>query len=141
MFIFQTRAEGLWGAAGLILGAALSATVVSALGHSASTLPLSSPDRLQTDFSFRKADPTFPLPLSIVLPVVRNEEIEEAIKYFPVRKQTSVREEAIKGTHRLLWLTVWDWDTADGEPGNTISILSDTDRRIFKLTSHRIRIA
>ena len=39
-----------------------------------------------------------------------------------------------------MWLTVWDWDTAE-ETGDTISILSDDFRRYVTLNSRRTRIA
>jgi hypothetical protein len=39
-----------------------------------------------------------------------------------------------------LWLTAWDWDTAE-ETGNTISILSDGYRKYVTLNSRRTRIA
>ena len=62
------------------------------------------------------------LPQRIVVSVV-NDEVEAAINDFPAGTQRKVRNDVASGKYRLAWLTVWDWDTTEGEVGNTISIL------------------
>jgi hypothetical protein len=138
MLISKLRTGPLWGLGGFILGVVLSATAVGALGLSASTSTLPSPDKSKTNVLREVASS---IQQSIVLPIVKVDEIDAAIKDFPLYNQSQVREDVTNGKYRLLWLTAWDWDTAEGEPGNTISILSDTQRQIVTLNSHRARIA
>jgi hypothetical protein len=72
---------------------------------------------------------------------VRNDEVDAAINNFPASVQRKIRKDVANGKYRLMWLTTWDWDTAEGEVGNTISILSDDYRRYVTLTERRTRIA
>ena len=72
---------------------------------------------------------------------VKNDEIEAAINDFPLGVQRKIRTDVATGKYRLLWLTAWDWDTAEGEPGNTISIFSHDYRRFVTLAGRRTRIA
>ena len=127
----------IWGLAGFILGAALSGTAVGALGHTASTSP--QPQAPQALVQNAGASPV--LPQRIIVSRVKDDEIEAAINDFPVGVQRKVRIDVAKGKYRLLWLTAWDWDTAEGEAGNTISILSHDYRRFVTLTERRTRIA
>ena len=80
------------------------------------------------------------LPQRVILPVVTKDEIEAAIKNFPVGVQPKIRKDVTSGKYRLLWLTAWDWDVAV-ELGDTVSILSNDYRRFVQLSTHRTRIA
>jgi hypothetical protein len=81
------------------------------------------------------------VPQRFLLTIVESDEIEAAIKDFPFKGQKKLREELTSGTTRLLWLTAWDWDTAEGEPANTILISTDNYRQIVSLNNRRTRIA
>lgn len=69
------------GLGGLILGVALSATVGGALGLSFSP----SPGKSQTKTAEVSVASSISLPQLFVLPVVKNDEIEAAIKDFPIK--------------------------------------------------------
>jgi hypothetical protein len=131
----------IWGLAGFILGAALSGTAVGALGHSTSTLPAPPSDKPQVQAPVGNADASRVLPQRIVVSVVKADEVEAAIKTFAEGAQRKIRKDVASGKYRLAWLTVWDWDTAEGEVGNTISILADDYRRYVTLNERRTRIA
>jgi hypothetical protein len=73
--------------------------------------------------------------------MVRNDELDEAIKDFCPKCQLQVRQDLRDGKYRLLWLTVWDWDTAEGEPANTVIITTDVYRQIIALNNRRTRVA
>ena len=45
-----------------------------------------------------------------------------------------------RGTKRLLWLTIWDWDTQNAD-GDTVEIRSGTYTRRVKLAATHQRIA
>jgi len=130
------RTGPIWGLAGFILGAVLSGSAVGALGHSTSTSlsPLS--DKPQAQALVEKADASLVLPQRIIVSGVKSDEIEAAISDFPVGTQRKIRKDIASGKYRLLWLTAWDWDTAE-ETGNTISILSDDYRRYVTLNGRR----
>src|SRR4051812_30971354 len=113
----------VWGLGGVVLGVALSAATVGALRPSAATS--APPAKLQTEASVEGAESSSPLSQSIVLTVVKDNEIRVAIKDFPDGVQKKILLDVSSGKYRLLWLTVWDWDTAPDEAGNTISILTD----------------
>jgi hypothetical protein len=130
-----------WGLAGFILGALLSGVAVAALGHSASTSPSPLFDKPQAQASALSADASRVLPHRIVVSAVKNDDVEPAINTFAVGAQRKIRHDVASGKYRLVWLTLWDWDTAEGEVGNTISILSQDYRRFVMLTDRRARIA
>jgi hypothetical protein len=130
-----------WGLAGFILGVALSGTAVGALGHSTSTLLSLPSDTPQAQAPVSNADASRVLPQRVVVSVVRNDEVEAAINGFPVGVQRKIGKDVDSGKYRLVWLTTWDWDTAEGEVGNTISILSSDYRRFVTLTERRTRFA
>jgi len=134
------RTGPIWGLAGFILGAVLSGTAVGALGHSASTTFSPSSDKPQAQARVEQADASLVLPQRIIVSGVKSDEIEAAISDFPVGAQRKIRKDIASGKYRLLWLTAWDWDTAE-ETGNTISILSDDYRRYVTLNGRRTRIA
>jgi hypothetical protein len=141
MSMFKLERTGpIWGLTGFILGATLAGTAVGALGHSGSTLLSPSSYEPQTKALDTNADATFVLPHRVVVSVVKTDEIEAAIDGFPPAIKRKVRNDVASGKYRLLWLTVWDWDTAE-ETGDTISILSDDFRRYVTLNSRRARIA
>ena len=141
MPIFKLERTGpIWGLAGFILGAVLSGTAVGALGHSASTTFSPSSDKPQAQARVEQADASLVLPQRIIVSGVKGDEIEAAISDFPVGTQRKIRKDIASGKYRLLWLTAWDWDTAE-ETGNTISILSDDYRRYVTLNGRRTRIA
>ena len=141
MLILKLERTGpIWGFAGFILGAVLSGGAVGALGHSASTLLSPSSDKPQAQVLVEKADASLVLPQRIIVSGVKSDEIEAAINDFPIGAQRKIRKDIASGKYRLLWLTAWDWDTAE-ETGNTISILSDDYRRYVTLNGRRTRIA
>ena len=141
MPIFKLERTGpIWGFAGFILGAVLSGSAVGALGHSASTSLSPSSYKPQALAPVEKADATLVLPQRIIVSEVKSDEVDAAINTFAGGAQRKIRKEVSSGKYRLLWLTAWDWDTAD-ETGNTISILSDDYRRYVTLNGRRTRIA
>jgi len=141
MLKFNVQKAGpIWGLAGFILGAALSGTAVSALGHSAPTSPSPSPYKPQAQAPVVKEDATPVFPQRIVVSEIRKDEIEAAINTFAVGAQRKIRKDVASKKYRLVWLTVWDWDTPL-QAGDTISILSDDYRRYVTLNRQRTRIA
>lgn len=137
MRISELAARPVWGLGGLILGVILSAAIGGALGTSVSP----STNRAQTETADVKVASSISVPQRFILPIVKNEEIDAAIKDFPVKGQGQLREDLKNGEYRLLWLTAWDWDTAEGEPANTIIISTDIYRQLVALNSRRTRIA
>jgi hypothetical protein len=131
----------IWGLAGFVLGAVLSGGAVGALGHSTSTLPAPPSDKPQVQAPVGNSDASRVLPQRVVVSVVKNDEVEAAINTFASAAQPKIRKDVARGKYQLLWLTVWDWDTAEGEVGNTISILSGDYRRYVTLNERRTRIA
>jgi hypothetical protein len=141
MLMFKLERTGpIWGLTGFILGAALAGTAVGALGHSGPTLLSPSSYEPQTEALDSNADAALVLPQRVIASVVKIDEIEAAINNFSAGLQRKVRNDVASGKYRLLWLTVWDWDTAV-ETGDTISILSDDVRQYVTLNSRRTRIA
>jgi hypothetical protein len=134
------RIGPIWGLTGFILGAAFSGTAVGSLGHSGPTLLSPSSYEPQTQALDNNADASLVLPQRVIASVVKIDEIEAAINNFSAGLQRKVRNDVASGKYRLLWLTVWDWDTAV-ETGDTISILSDDVRQYVTLNSRRTRIA
>jgi hypothetical protein len=130
------RTGPIWGLVGFILGAVLSGSAVGALGPSTSMSSYKS----QAAAPVERADAALALPQRIIVSEVKTDEIESAIGTFAVAVQRKIRKDVASGKYRLLWLTAWDWDTAE-ETGNTISILSDGYRRYVTLNSRRTRIA
>jgi hypothetical protein len=120
-----------------VLGAALSGGAVAGFGPSIS-LAISSSSEAS---SVSNVNAPSVLPQRVVLSVARNNEIEEALQDIPAGVRPKIRADVFKGKYRLVWLTAWDWDTAPGEVGNTISILTDDYRRFVTLNEHRSRIA
>jgi len=55
-------------------------------------------------------------------------------------EESKLRDKMARDKSRLLWLTIWDWDTTSAL-GDTISITSDEYRRLIRLTSQRNRVA
>jgi hypothetical protein len=131
----------IWGLAGFVLGAVLSVGAAGVSGHSASTSPSPSFDKPQDQAPVDNANTSPLLPQRIVASFAKTEEVEAAIATFPVGAQRKIRKEVAAGKYRLAWLTLWDWDTAAGEIGNTISILTNDYRRYVTLNEHRTRIA
>ena len=128
------------GLAGFMLGITLSG-IIGALGHSSSpSLPPSS-DKPQAQAAAWNSDASHVISQRIVVSVVKDNEVEAAINTFAAGAQRKIRKDVANGKFRLAWLTVWDWDTAPGEVGNTISILSDDYRRYVTLTERRTPIA
>jgi hypothetical protein len=142
MPIFKLERTGpIWGVAGFILGVALCGGVVGAVGHSNATSPPPSSDKPQAVAPAEKADATaLALPQRIIVSEVKSDEMEAAIGTFALAAQRKIRKDVANGKYRLLWLTAWDWDTAE-ETGNTVSILSDGYRKYVVLNNRRTRIA
>src|SRR5213078_5307180 len=100
---------------------------------STATAPSPSPDHPPAA-AVSEAPVSLALPQKIVVSVVNKDEIEAAIQDFPAAVQPKIRKDVAAGKYRLLWLTVWDWDTSQ-ETGDTISILSNDYRRFVILNS------
>ena len=128
----------IWGLAGFFLGAVLTGGAVGALQPSA----LSSPpwDLPQVRAPVALDTPRI-VPQRIVASFIKAEEVEAAINTFAVGAQRKIRKDVAAGKYRLAWLTIWDWDTAAGEVGNTVSILTDDYRRYVTLKERRSRVA
>jgi hypothetical protein len=131
----------IWGLAGFSLGVVLSAVAVAALGSSAPTPSSPSFDKPHAQAPAWSADASPALPQRIVVSLVKNDEVEAAVNSFAAGAQRKIRKEVDSGKYRLVWLTLWDWDTAEGEVGNTISLLSGDYRRFVTLTERRARVA
>src|SRR3954462_7783726 len=128
-----------WGLAGFILGGVLSGGAVGALQHSLLTPPPTDEPQLQASVTNPDTSPV--LPQRILTSFIKSDEVEAAINTFPVSAQRKIRKEVAAGKYRLAWLTIWDWDTAAGEVGNAVSILTDDYRRYVTLNERRSRIA
>jgi hypothetical protein len=78
----------------------------------------------------------------ILVAPVKHDELEGAIATMslPHVEQQRIRDDVEEGKYRLVWITLWDWDTS-GEKGDTISLASDTYRRLFTLRNRRATIA
>jgi len=102
----------------------------------------------QTPVAARRIEPAHPLVQvktythRIVLAAIGRQDIDGAVATMglPHLEQQRIREDLEEGRYRLLWLTLWDWD-ASTEKGDTISISSDTYRRLFTLHNRRTTIA
>lgn len=123
--------ELIWGLVGLTLGALLSGAAVDALGKAGERVSSST----RQEAASRVVEHAFP----VYLPPVESNEIETAISSLPKKVQRLVREDLANKKYELLWLTIWDWDTAPGEEGDTVSITSDEFRRVITLNGHRTR--
>ncbi len=88
------------------------------------------------------ASTKFVMPDRVYLPSVAPQDYNQALDSMglspPERRQMRSDIEARKT--RLLWLTLWDWDTQT-ESGDTILITAGGYQRLFTLSSHRTRIA
>ena len=81
------------------------------------------------------------LPGRLSLPIVRPDEIAEALETMNLSSEERKRiKDELAGGRRLLWLTVWDWDTG-AETGDTISIRSGGYKRVLTMSNRRQRIA
>jgi hypothetical protein len=130
--LMPKRTGAIWGLIGFTLGALLSGAAVGAIGYSRALAP--SPNAKQeVHISHDESS------LRIFLPPVKSDEIDNALRFLPKKEQIKIREDVANQKYHLLWLTIWDWDTAAGEDGNTISITSDGFRRILTLNGRRTR--
>src|SRR4051794_38749488 len=98
----------IWGLAGFSLGVVLSAVAVAALGSSAPTPSSPSFDKPHAQAPAWSADASPALPQNLV----KNDEVEAAVNSFAAGAQRKIRKEVDSGKYRLVWLTLWDWDTA-----------------------------
>src|SRR5215813_13880213 len=128
------------GVIGFILGALISGTAVEAFHYPAalSPAPKAEVDDVPTAPAAARS-----FPQRIVLNAVKADELSAALGMMGVDKdgQLLFRAEVETGKYRLLWLTIWDWDTRDENDGDTISIGSGSYRRAIKLRNHRSQIA
>jgi len=130
-----------WGLGGFILGVALSAVAVGALGYSStsiSSLSLKS----QPDMRRINAEPPAAQTQRLMLFAVKSDELDGAIATMdlPAKEQRAVRHHLENHEYRLLWLTLWDWDS-ETTTGDTISITSDNYHRLLTLRNRRSKIA
>ena len=113
-----------------------SATSVSA--------PLRPSGKTKLIFSdhIESADSKFSLRSPVSLPGVAAQDYDEALESMALSTQERqrLRSDIDARKIRLLWLTLWDWDTQT-ESGDTISITAGEYQRSFTLSSHRTRIA
>ena len=125
------RPELICGLIGFTLGALLSGAAVGAIGYAGARVPSSTMQETATS----KIENVF----TAYLPPVKSDEIDAAISSLPKKEQRIIRQDLANQKYELLWLTVWDWDTAAGEEGNIISIASVDFRRIVTLNAQRTR--
>ena len=123
--------ELIWGLVGFTLGALLSGAAVDALGKVG--------ERVSSSTMQEAASKVIESSFAVYLPPVEGDEIETAISSLPKKIQPIIRDGLANKKYELLWLTIWDWDTAPGQEGNTVSITSDEFRRIITLNGHRTR--
>src|ERR1035438_3715114 len=126
-----TRPELICCLIGFTLGALLSGAAVGAIGYAGARVP--APTMQETAIS--KNEYVY----SAYLPPVKSDEIDAAISSLPKKEQRIIRQELANQKYELVWLTIWDWDTAAGEEGNIVSIASDDFRRIITLNGQRTR--
>lgn len=135
------RLGATWGLGGFVLGAVLSAAVLSALGHQ-SALTSSPPFDSRIDMPpAGAASRAVPSP-RLMLFAVKNHEVIGAIETMdlPTSQQRTVLSNVANQKYRLLWLTLWDWD-AQTSRGEVISITSDNYHRLVTLRDKRTKIA
>ena len=125
------RPELICALIGFTLGALLSGAAVGAIGYAGAPVPSST----MQEAAISQVERKFP----VYLPPVKSDEIEAAVSSLPKKEQRIIRQGLANQKYELLWLTIWDWDTATGEEGNTISITSDEFRRIITLNGQRTR--
>jgi hypothetical protein len=127
------------GIAGFAFGVVLTAGIMSIF--IASSAPLATTSR-------RSEQVVAPQPQvktyshRILVAPVKHDELGDAIATMnlPHTDQQRMRDDVDEGKYRLIWITLWDWDTAT-EKGDTISIASDAYRRLFTLHNRRTTIA
>jgi hypothetical protein len=125
------------GLVGFTLGVALTACVMSIFF--ASPAPVSS---RRSEQAPAQQAPVKIYSHRIVVAAVKRNDIDEAVATMslPHGEQQRVRDDVDEGKYRLVWVTLWDWDTTT-EKGDTISISSDVYRRLFTLHNRRTTIA
>jgi hypothetical protein len=82
------------------------------------------------------------LPDRVYLPRVAAQDYNQALDSMGLSptEGRQMRSDIAAGKVRLLWLTLWDWDTQT-ESGDGILITAGDYQRHFTLSSHRTRIA
>jgi hypothetical protein len=130
---------GLAGAlVGFIFGVALTAGVMSVFFASSAPAPVSSRRSEQAQVQA----PVKTYSHRILVAAVKRDDVDEAIATMslPHTEQQRIRDDVQEGKYRLVWITLWDWDTTN-EKGDTISLTSDAYRRLFTLRNRRTTIA
>jgi hypothetical protein len=127
------------GVAGFAFGVILTAAVMSVF-MAFTTPPTTSSRRSEQPLLQQPQVKTYSH--RILVAPVKHEELGDAINSMnlPHTEQQRARDDVDEGKYRLLWLTLWDWDTST-EKGDTISIGSDGYRRLFTLRNRRTTIA
>jgi hypothetical protein len=126
-------------------GALFTHTVSVMLSHGAVSIP---PAKASTTYARISSGSggtqcsTLSRSSSITLPQVGAHEIEAAVAELDLSgdEQRSLMLQLTRGTKRLLWLTIWDWDTQNAD-GDTVEIRSGTYTRRVKLAATHQRIA
>ena len=126
------RTGAIWGLIGFTLGALLSSGVVGAIGYSRA-LVLSPNTEQEVQIRQNRYS------TSVFLPPVKSDEIDTALSSLSKKEQRRIRQDLADQKYELLWLTIWDWDTAEEDEGNTISVASDEFRRVMTLSGRRTR--
>jgi hypothetical protein len=82
------------------------------------------------------------MPDHVYLPSVAAQDYNQALDSMGLSplERRRMRSDIDARNVRLLWLTLWDWDTQT-ESGDTILITAGDYQRHFSLSSHRTRIA
>ena len=131
------RTAAIWIVASFLLGGA-----VTALGVYASARP-SLPENTRVAARGRMIQQcaNLILPQRLNLTLVKKEETNKAFDSMAAdaAQRAKLELELAANKLRLVWLTIWDWDTV--QSGDTVSILSDGYRRLITLTSGRQTIA
>ena len=119
-------------AAAALSGGGIGAIVDRGIGYASSGAPA----------VWETASTKFVMPDRVYLPGVAAQDYNQALDSMglspPERRQ--IRDDIAARKVRLLWLTLWDWDTQT-ESGDTILITAGDYQRRFTLSSHRTRIA
>ena len=137
----QQRTAAIWGLGGFILGAIFSGAVIEGRGHSSAEISSASV-KSQADMPKANTESNESRPQRLMLFAVKSDEMDGAIETMdlPPREQRAFRTDVENHKFRLLWLTLWDWDSPTTR-GDTISITSDNYHRLFALHDRRSKIA
>ena len=128
----------IWLVAGVLIGALLSG---AGLGLYAYAHAPAAPSEDSAKGRITATCTNLALPQRVVLSPVADHEFGDAFTSMQLRPHelANLRDKLLREKGRLLWLTIWDWDTMSPS-GDTVTITSDNYRRRITLSNHRTRI-